>query len=357
MNSDQQHKCKKERNWPYVVSGILIAVLVILFFFMPLPKYFVESPGGAESLTPMITVNHKEDKRKGSFMMTTVRIAQGTPFNLLKAALLPTEDILTREEVMGSGTSNEQYQLIQQYYMETAQNISEMTALSLAQKSYHLKYDGVYVMSIEKKSDFKNKLRVGDIVTAVNNQNFDSADKMIQYIKSQKVGSEVSVTVKRGDEKETFKGKLKAIGKDKRPGIGITLVSKTAITSPEKIKVDSGDIGGPSAGMMFTLEMYEMLSGKDLRHGRNIAGTGEILPNGEIGRIGGIDKKVIAADKAGASIFLAPDDTITKEMKKYDPSIQSNYKEAMAAKKKYHLKIKIIPVHTIQDAIDYLEKN
>ncbi|MFR3047322.1 MAG: S16 family serine protease, partial [Enterococcus faecium] len=111
-----------------------------------------------------------------------------------------------------------------------------------------------------------------------------------------------------------------------------------------------------AAGLMFTLEIYEQVTGKNLRHGKQIAGTGTINSEGEVGRIGGIDKKVASADKAGVEIFFAPDDTISDDVKKEYPEIKTNYEEAKAAAKKLNSSMKIVPVKTVQEALDYLEK-
>lgn len=106
---------------------------------------------------------------------------------------------------------------------------------------------------------------------------------------------------------------------------------------------------------MFSLEIYNQLTKNDLTKGHSIAGTGTIDPDGTVGRIGGIDKKVVAADNEGAEIFFAPDDEITPEMKKAYPNIQSNYKEAVKAAKDIGTKMKIVPVKTFDDALNYLK--
>jgi PDZ domain-containing protein len=124
------------------------------------------------------------------------------------------------------------------------------------------------------------------------------------------------------------------------------------VTTP-KVTIDAGAIGGPSAGMMFTLETYSQLTGKDLRQGREIAGTGTINQDGTIGQIGGIDKKVATASKEGAKIFLAPDESKAEAKKNGDSSI--NYDEAVKAAKKLKTDMKIVPVKTIKDAVTYLE--
>ncbi|MGB9552912.1 MAG: S16 family serine protease, partial [bacterium] len=99
---------------------------------------------------------------------------------------------------------------------------------------------------------------------------------------------------------------------------------------PQKI------VGGPSAGLMFALSLYNLLMPNDLTSGKLVAGTGTIDPEGKVGAIGGVEMKVRAAEKAGAEYFLSPEE---------------NYQEALKAASK----IKVIKVKTIQEAITFLK--
>ena len=118
----------------------------------------------------------------------------------------------------------------------------------------------------------------------------------------------------------------------------------------------TSNIGGPSAGLMFTLEIMNRLIDEDLAKGYNIAGTGEMLEDGTVGRIGGADFKVIAASREGVEIFFAPDDEFRKKCYDKNPGLQTNYEEAVEMAKKIGTKMKIVPVKTIDDALDYLDK-
>lgn len=346
---------KRKLSKKSLIFILVIALLLVIecAFILPIP-YYIEVPGSADKLASFVTVDGKQDKHKGSFMLTTVGIKRATPASALIAKFSPSEELYSKEDLMGTST-NEEYNQIQQYYMESSQNAAIMQALKLANKPYKMDYKGIYVMEIVKNSDFKGKLQIGDIIYEVDGHQFTSSNEFMKYVKDQKVGQTVTVGYERDGKKAKTSGKLIQLSTDKKPGIGITLVDHTNISSDYQIKIDAGSIGGPSAGMMFTLETYSLITGKDLRQGHEIAGTGTMNTDGTIGRIGGIDKKVIAANEAGADIFFAPDDTITKEMKKADPSIQTNYQEALASAKRIHSKMKIVPIQTLQDAVDYLK--
>lgn len=331
--------------------GILVFAACMI---VPIP-YYVEQPGETIDLKQLITVNNQKDEQDGSFSLTSVGIRRATAFRALIANFKPFEEVVSAEELTG-GSTNEEYEQMQQFYMESSQNAAIEQALKLANKPYELEYKGVYVLGVEKMSNFADKISVGDTVTKVDGQSFTSSEKFMKYVKGQKVGQEVTITYTHNGETKEATEKLIELPSDKKPGIGITLTDHTEIKSDENIDINAGNIGGPSAGLMFTLEIYEQLIGKDIRHGEKIAGTGTISSDGTVGRIGGIDKKVASAVESGTKVFFAPNDEITDEMKKVQPDIKTNYQEAKAAAKKLGTDMKIVPVKTVQDALDYLEK-
>lgn len=341
-----------KKRWIVVVC---LSILLLLGSIVPLP-YYIEMPGSTENVSKMISVEKMPVVDKGSLNLTTVSVMQATGASLIYAAVTNFTDVYSKKDMMGSQSDND-YNRMNKFYMDSAQNMAIYTAFKLANKPFQLNYKGVYVLDVLPKSSFKNILQVADTVVGADGKTFTSSQELMNYIKSLKIGDNISIqyTNDKG-EKKSSEGKTIKI-QDGKAGIGISLVDHTDISSTPAVKIDAGNIGGPSAGMMFTLELYSQLMGKDLTRGRNIAGTGTIEADEKIGRIGGIDKKVATASQSGASIFLAPDDEITPEMRKYDKHIESNYQEALAAAKKLKTKMKIVPVKTVTDAINYLEKN
>ncbi|WP_249641450.1 MULTISPECIES: SepM family pheromone-processing serine protease [unclassified Enterococcus] len=335
-----------------IIYGFL-TIVVILGFFLPLP-YYIEGPGTTEDLKNFVTVDGKKDQATGSFSLTSVSVSQARPFTLLLSKFNDFEAVLTKKELMGDQTDSE-YESIQRFYMETSQNMAKLNALELAGKAYDFKYLGVYVMATSKNSTFKDILQVGDTVSKIDGRAFKNTEDLMAYAQSKTIGDKVTITYQQNGETKEADGKVIKLENGKA-GIGITLIDHTEITSDPTITIDAGSIGGPSAGLMFTLETYQTLTGKDLRNGKKIAGTGTIDSEGVVGRIGGIDKKIATAVNNKVDIFFAPDDEITAEMKAADPDIKTNYQEALAAKKKLGATIKIVPVKKLSDAVDYLEK-
>ncbi|GFH43370.1 peptidase S16 [Lactococcus hodotermopsidis] len=352
MNKNKNKKSFVKKRW---LVAIVVAILAVVGVFVPLP-YYIELPGTTENVGEMVRVDKASLVEKGSLNLTTVSMMQATGLSLIYAAATDFTDVYSKEDMMGE-QSDSDYMRMNAFYMESAQNAAIYEAFKLADKPFELDYQGVYVLDVLEKSTFKNVLHISDTVTGVNDKQFKSSEELMTYIKSLAIDVPISVQyVDEMGEKKSADGKTIKIS-DGKAGIGISLVDHTTVKSTPAVEIDAGAIGGPSAGMMFTLEIYSQLLTKDLTKDREIAGTGTIEMAGKIGRIGGIDKKVATANANGAEIFLAPDDEITAEMKKYDKNIKSNYQEAVAAAKKLKTKMKIVPVKTVQDAIDYLEKN
>ncbi|GAF39072.1 hypothetical protein FC83_GL002475 [Agrilactobacillus composti DSM 18527 = JCM 14202] len=351
MKSKQQPFYKK--NW-FKSSALVVGILFVLAFcFLPI-NYFLESPGTAEQVAQFVKVDQKKDQTKGKYLLTTVRLQQATPLQLIVGHFQPYTDIMSKSEVMGNASSAA-YDTLQNYYIENSENTAIAQAFKKAGKPYTLKFIGVYVLDIIEQSNFKNTLKLGDTVSAVNQQHFKSATDFQKYVRKQKVGQKVTVSYLRQGKTKTTTGKLIQLPNSQQAGLGITLTDHTKVSTKEPVKIDAGAIGGPSAGLMFTLQVYDQISGHHLRKGRIVAGTGTIASDGTVGPIGGIDKKVVAAAKAGATIFFAPNDQLTKAERQKTPNYQNNYQIAKSAAKRLGTKMKIVPVQTLDDAIQYLQ--
>ena len=336
-----------------ILSIILATAAVWAAVLIPLP-YYIESPGGATDIRHVLTVNGQEDKESGSYNFVYVQVRQATAIQLLAAKFDKHSDIYTDEEMTG-GSSSEDYFRISQFYMETSQNLAKYQGLSLAGKQVSMDFFGVYVLSLAKDSTFKGILNVADTVTSINGKTFESSAQLIEYVSGLELGSDVTVGYESLGEKLTAEGQIIKLDNGKN-GIGIGLVDHTEVKTSIPIEFQTENIGGPSAGLMFTLAIYTQLADPTLRDGRDIAGTGTIEQDGSVGDIGGVDKKVISAAQAGATVFFAPNNPVDEEILKEDPSALSNYEEAVKTVEEEGLDIEVVPVTNIKEAIAYLEE-
>ncbi len=343
---------KKNRKLVLILSIISLTIMMWLAFLFPLP-YYIESPGGASDIRQVLTVNGETDGADGSYNFVYVQVRQATAVQLALAYFNDHMDIYTEEEMTG-GSSNADYIRINQFYMETSQNLAKYNALSLAGEDVSMDFLGVYVLAVTDDSTFKGVLNIADTVTSVNGETFESSADLIDYVGSLELGSDVTVGYTSNDQELTADGTIIKLSNGKN-GIGISLVDHTEVETDVPIEFYTDNIGGPSAGLMFTLAIYTQLADPDLRNGLDIAGTGTIEEDGSVGDIGGVDKKVISAAQAGATIFFAPNNPVDEAVLEENPDALSNYDEAVKTVEEEGLDITVVPVTTVQDAIDYLE--
>lgn len=342
----------KKHKTVVITLSVLLTMLALWFsVFVPLP-YYVESPGGATDIRQVLTVNNATDEEEGSYNFTYVSVQQATALRLLSAYMDEHSDIHSADEMTG-GANSEEYFRIAQFYMETSQNMAKYQGLTLAGKPVTMDFFGVYVLDLAEDSTFKDRLQIADTVVSINGKTFDGSPELIEYVSGLKLGSAVTVGYVSGGENYTADGKIIRLANGKN-GIGITLVDHTEVQSDVPIDFQTGNIGGPSAGLMFTLAIYTQLAEPTLRDGRVIAGTGTIEKDGKVGDIGGADKKVLSAANAGATIFFVPNNPVDKELLKENPKAKTNYEEAKQAVEKAGVAIEVVPVQSVQDAIDYL---
>ncbi|MDN3014869.1 SepM family pheromone-processing serine protease [Paenibacillus sp. BSR1-1] len=330
----------------YIGSFVLLIFILIGGMYYSLP-YYVSKPGMAKELAPIISVENGY-KDEGNFMLTTVRMGRANIYSYLEAKIRRYEEIYPVDLILNKKETEDEYNARQLHLMAGSKLNAIEVAYRKAKLPVHYKYKGIYVMQVLPGMPAEGKLQAGDRIYKVDGHEFSSSEKFIDYVGKKRAGEEITVTFLRNKEVKTAKVDLQPFKEDpKKVGIGISLVDDKEIKVNPNVKVRTDEIGGPSAGLMFSLEIYNQLTKEDLTKGYQIAGTGTIDVDGTVGPIGGIEQKIVAADKAGAEIFLAPNEKGAKD---------SNYKAAVKTARDIHTKMKIIPIDSFDQAVDYLEK-
>ncbi|HUK69999.1 MAG TPA: S16 family serine protease [Streptosporangiaceae bacterium] len=293
-----------------LVAGIGAAVLALTGAVLPVP-YVVLSPGptfntlGSESGKPLITVvGHKVYPTSGHLNLVTVSY-QGGPgdeinlYTALRAWLAPHDAVVPQEELFGTSASVQQVQ---------QQNVQEMTssqqlATAAALRELKIGFTTVVIVAQTVKGmPAYSVLRAGDVITAVGGTAVSSADKAASLIRARHPGAPVELTISRHGQVKT----VRLVTKSQQGQAAVGVVVSEQFKFPFTVRIRVGDVGGPSAGMMFALGLVDKLTPDNLAHDRFIAGTGEIDANGNVGAIGGIQQKMVGARNEGATIFLAP---------------------------------------------------
>jgi PDZ domain-containing protein len=198
---------------------------------------------------------------------------------------------------------------------------------------------GVTVLGIQPDSHAQGVLQTGDVITGLNGLPIRTPNELIDQIKSQNPQATVQLNIVRDQQSlEIDVPLITPTITNTSPRLGIAIGSAGVDMQlpfpvqivPEKI------VGGPSAGLMFTLAVYNAVTPNDITSGRKIAGTGTINLDGTVGPIGGVQQKVAAAEAAGAEYFLAP---------------VENYADARSVTQK----IKVVKVATVDEALAFLK--
>jgi Lon-like protease len=340
------------RRWwiPLIAFAAVLSFGVIGAAYVRVPSV-AYAPGDARPSASRISVGGVPTYPvDGQVLFVTVGLPRLTALGWLVGKLDSSKiDVYPEDLVFGTQTPQENQQenlKLMTYSKDFA------TYVALRKLGYPVKVDngGVVVQSLCLRTDDKgnctvqspvsNILQPNDVVTAIDGTPINVIPDLSAFLAGKKVGDTVDVTYKR-DGKEATAATQLIQSSDGRPIIGFvpnpSPPDSITFTFPFKVDIDSGQIGGPSAGLAFTLALLDSLTPGDLSGGVEVAATGTISPNGDVGAIGGLKQKTIAVMRTGAKVFLVPD---------------SEKAEAEAAAKGSDLKI--VGVNTLDDALKEL---
>jgi PDZ domain-containing protein len=221
--------------------------------------------------------------------------------------------------------------------MQVSQQIA--AAVALRHLGYHVvaRPSGVIVSEIEADSNAEKVLRPEDVIVGVNGVPTPTIAKLRSVLAPAHPGDVVTLRIRRGSQLKTFRVKTIASPVEKgRAIVGFAPDQAANIKLPINVEIDAGNVGGPSAGLAFTLEVLAEL-GHDVTHGYNVAATGEIELDGAVTPIGGVRQKIFGVRAAGAQVFLVP-------------------AENAAVAKRYAGNVTVIPVTSFAQALRALAK-
>jgi PDZ domain-containing protein len=273
--------------------------------------FVVMSPGLTEDTLgdfdgqPVITIEgHRTYPTDGRLDLTTVSITRPDyrprlP-EVLSAWWSDEDAVLPDEAIYPSDRSAQE--LAQEKTQQMLDSQSSAVAAGLAQAG--IDAVDITVEEVEPGMPADGKLREGDVIVALDNKPVTSVSDLTEGIRTKPVGSEVTVQVIRDGKYKSVSMNTAGAG-DSTSRVGVTLGE--TFDPPFEVNIDLGqEIGGPSAGLMFSLAIYDKLTPGALTDGRYVAGTGTIDAAGVVGPIGGIQQKLAAAGHAGAEVFLVP---------------------------------------------------
>jgi PDZ domain-containing protein len=292
------------------VAG-LIGLLAVGGIFVTLP-YVAISPGGADQIADLIRIqNGPSYVPKGRILLTTVSVSVNgvNAYEALQGWLDPETDVLPRKDVFGP-VDRKTYRQQNVADMTDSKQIAAYVAEQRLGYPTAVHGDGAVVASVQPGMPGAGVLEPGQVVTAADGKPIALKEDLVAAIQAHRPGETVrlDVVAAAGQPAKSVDVKL-AARQDGSPILGVTLQTRNQrFDVPVKVNIDSGNIGGPSAGLAFTLSVLDILTPGELTGGMNVAATGTIEPDGRVGPVGGVAQKTAAVRRSGAKLFLVPSD-------------------------------------------------
>ena len=336
-----------KQTWTAAVAALLFVALAALIAMVPVP-FVTWSPGSTYNLlgdvdveggpSPAIAIGGIETfVPSGEVRMATVSVTRPDSALTLPEALfsywLPSREVMPRDAVYPPGIDATEIQDASVRSMDDSQGTAVVAALRVA---------GVPVLElpmvtwVSAAGPAHEKLKPGDLITAVDNVHVERVDDVKQAIAKQGVGKVVKFDFERDGValSETVTTRPSSTDAE-TPVVGVLLDVGYKYAPDISFGIDPA-IGGPSAGLPFALAIYELLTPDPLLAGRIVAATGEIDSSGRVGAIGGVQEKIAAAARDGAQVFLLP---------------RANCVDARES----HPGLQLVPVENLGDALSTLD--
>jgi PDZ domain-containing protein len=311
------------RGLTFGLAGLLLVVLVVLATVLPVP-YVILVPGpvtdtlGAVpgstqgTTTPVVSVSGaKTYSTGGHIYLTTVGVVPASCddhpslLQAIRAWFHKSDAVQPMQVTCPPGESSDEVQKGNENDM--AQSQRDAITAALLQLGYAATSRKLTVTEVSSDVPAAKVLRDGDAVVAIDGHPINGLAPLRAQLATHKPGDPVTLTIERGTERKDVTVKTVAAPGTDRAIIGFTPDLQATFKDVHvKIGIDPADVGGPSAGLAFTLGIVDRLTPGELTDGKTVAVTGTIDGFGNVGPIGGIQQKIAGADRAGATVFLAP---------------------------------------------------
>jgi PDZ domain-containing protein len=324
--------------WRVLVGLAAGVVLLGLATYVPIPVFYAYTPGPVRDIERLVGVSEARTySSEGSLFLTTVNVdPQVTLWEMVAIGFDPDRVVVMRDAVTGGRSLD---QLIEMQRREMQDSKQHATEVALAALGFgEPEGRGARVVDTIRGFAARGVLEKDDLIVAVDGEEVDTTCDVGRLVDRHEIGDTVEVVVRRRGGPRTFRIETRASGLEPgTPLLGVQMEDVGYRFDPGvEVDFETGKIGGPSAGLMMTLALYDKLTPDDLTGGRRIAGTGTIACDGGVGPIGGVEQKVAGAEREGAAVFLSP---------------QAN----LDAAKRAADDIQVVAISNFDDAREYLE--
>jgi PDZ domain-containing protein len=319
------------RAWPIVA----LAAVLLLAATIYLPYYSI-GPGPARPVGPLIRFEDRSRyESEGSFVLTSIHYEQLTALGVVQSWLDSERAVVSRDFLFRPGESVEDEQERATSQMDQSKLDAAYVVLQELTGYPEEHGDGVLIESVVDGCAADGELFPGDVVHAIGGTEVDDVEEASLAIRSAPSGARLAFDVTVDGEPRTVTLLREPCGGKDRAIVGVSMIE----SFPFELRIASGGIGGPSAGLAWALGLYDLLTPGDLTGGRTIAVTGQLGIDGTVFAIGAPDGKVVAAAHAGAGVLILPEGNLAEARSIGDRGVE------------------LVPVGSFGDALAYLQGN
>ncbi len=296
--------------WSAVMLGLVVIAAIVGGLLLKVP-YVALVPGSAKDTEPLLAVSGADEfPSDGELLFTTVRVRQRP--NLWEYLWLKVDDdatVLPEQEILGDRTPEEN----REFNLAMMNNSKEIAvAVALEELGYDaVKTDAVVVQQLVPDAPAEDMLMLGDSILAIDDLPTTNTADLVEILAGREPGDEVVLSVQRFGDADLQDIAVRLDANPDRPEdgfLGIQPVDRPQFLNDFgfTVDIDSGSVGGPSAGLAFTLAVLDQLTEGELTGGSQVAVTGTIGALGNVGPVGGVLQKTAAVVDLGADAFIVP---------------------------------------------------
>lgn len=338
---------------PLLTMGLVLSLAMILASLTPL-RLWQLAPGSVQDVSRRLTFDERAREvasiypSSNSILFVTALGSKLSALDAFVGSLDSDVDVQTYEERFGEETPGTQRQIGAQS-MTTSKQIAEYVALGMLGYPVSFAYGDVIIQELVCLDDPSPRsackvLEPGDVIVAVDGKSTPTLAELIDAMEGKEPNQDITVTVipHLGGNQESRRVTLIASPDDpERTIIGFIPVDTRTVELPFEVEIDTDSIGGPSAGLAFTLALLDEMTPGDLFGGKRVVATGTVSEDGSVGSIGALPQKAVAVKMSDADIFFVP--------------ASQGEAELTVARRVLGKSVRLVPVASVDEALTVLE--
>ena len=311
-------------------------MIVGLVLWLAPSDSYIFLPDRAHPVAPLVSVpGGKEPRDGGGIYFVDVFVRKASWLERLFPGIRDGSTIVPASVVQPPGVSDRARRTEDLRAMSRSQEVAAAVALRTLGYKVTAQSTGVLVQDVARDAPAAGRLQPTDVIVSVDGQRVRTPGELRKLLGARPVGTRFRIGVRRGNGLQQVT--VRTVADPSRRGhpiLGIYVAQAASVRLPVRVRIDAGDVGGPSAGLAFALDILEEL-GRDVDHGHRIAATGEIDFDGTVEQIGGIRQKTIGVRQAGIHLFLVPAGENAAEARRYADGVRiipvKNFQQALRA--------------------------